>query len=173
MDNIYPSGQCTYWVYQEVGFIQPYGNLGNAKDWPATARTKGLPEGTTPQVEVPVCFQPGVDGAGGYGHVAKVVSLDGNGGWTQSEMDFPNAGVVTTRHIGSVAPGVSFIYPPSGETELSSTEFTQLQTELDQQKQDYQSNITRLQQEFDNLRTDTQSEIQQLQTEINALKGSS
>lgn len=70
----------------------------------------GLHVGTAPALNAIAVFQPGVQGAGGYGHVAhvNVVSLDG----VHFGMDETNVwglGVVDLR-MASAGPGVEFIY---------------------------------------------------------------
>lgn len=102
--NPYPWGQCTWGVWQILGGNMPTYS-GNAGDWVAYANS-GLAVGTI------AVFPPGVDGAGGFGHVGVVTSVSG-GSFTISEANFntpvPN-GAITSRTIPSAA-GVSFIRP--------------------------------------------------------------
>jgi surface antigen len=51
------------------------GWFGNASNWAANARALGIPVDTSPTVGSIAQFPPGVDGAGGGGHVAYVLSV--------------------------------------------------------------------------------------------------
>lgn len=114
MSNIYEFGQCTYWMYAWATWIQPYGNLGNARDWANNAAAKGLSVGTTPAVGAIAVLQPGVDGASVYGHVCGVLSFTSTV-LTVTEMDWPTGSTDTSPHTHAMAPGISFIYPPGGD----------------------------------------------------------
>jgi len=101
--NPYPAGQCTAFVWQY--FHDNYGKtiqtyMGNAGDWVVYANS-GAAAGTI------AVFPPGVQGAGGVGHVAVVTSVSGST-MTVIEGNF-NGGWGTTR-VCSTA-GVSFIRP--------------------------------------------------------------
>lgn len=110
--NPYPGvGQCTWYCAEQLPFIAQLGNLGDAHSWPGNAAAKGMMVNATPEVGSVACYPPGIDGAGGFGHVAVVTDVSGGSYWVE-EQDFPRAGVTTTRHIGSVSPGVLFIHPP-------------------------------------------------------------
>lgn len=52
--------------------------LGNARDWARNAAARGMRVTSTPHVGATVVFQPGVQGAGGGGHVAHVVAVYGS-----------------------------------------------------------------------------------------------
>ncbi|GBG97530.1 CHAP domain-containing protein [Lactococcus termiticola] len=100
--NPYPWGQCTWGVWQILGGNMPTYS-GNAADWVAYANS-GLAVGTI------AVFPPGVDGAGGFGHVGVVTSVSGNS-FTVSESNFNGGlGIISSRTIPSTA-GVSFIRP--------------------------------------------------------------
>ncbi|MDR0297643.1 MAG: CHAP domain-containing protein [Streptococcaceae bacterium] len=98
--NPYPAGQCTAFVYDYFGGIPNYS--GNAGDWVAYANS-GLAVNTI------VVFPPGVDGAGGVGHVAAVTKVNSDGSFEIIEGNYAG-GWGTTRHIASAA-GLSFIRP--------------------------------------------------------------
>ncbi|MBT1161769.1 CHAP domain-containing protein [Bifidobacterium sp. SO1] len=86
--NAYPYGQCTWWAYKrrhELGL--PTGSrFGNARDWPANARSLGYWTDSTPRRYAAVVFQPGQEGADpAYGHVAIVEQVHKDGSITISE----------------------------------------------------------------------------------------
>jgi surface antigen len=105
-------GYCTWYAqYRQMG--ERLLNLGNAWQWAYNAPAHGLRVGTTPAVGATVVFQPGVEGAGGSGHVAHVEAVYGGGWFLISEMNMMwnggGWGRVSYRY-GLVEPGVSFIY---------------------------------------------------------------
>jgi surface antigen len=61
---------------QLTGHYVPW--LGNANEWASQARAYGWRVSSTPTVPSIVAFDPYVDGAGGYGHVGVVTSINGN-----------------------------------------------------------------------------------------------
>jgi len=107
--NRFYSGQCTWWaanVRPDIGAAVS----GNAANWTWAAQNAGLKTGTLPAKGAIVVYQPGVQGAWYAGHVARVLSVSPDGvNFTVDEMNFPWAGVVTSRtsHTGQ---GVTFIY---------------------------------------------------------------
>lgn len=106
--NAYPFGECTYGA--EALAHDNLNGLGNARDWLANARARGLPTGTTPRVGATVTFQPGVQGASWLGHVGHVVALGANGAFEMEAMnDDAGFGRYAYRwvHVGA---GVAFIY---------------------------------------------------------------
>lgn len=108
----YPFGQCTWFAAYSGG-----GNLtwlGNAEDWLANARDRGMATGTTPRVGATVVFQSGVQGSSSLGHVAHVVAVYGNSGWFKvEEMNFElnggGWGRVSYRYAHT-GYGTAFIY---------------------------------------------------------------
>jgi hypothetical protein len=105
-------GQCTWWAQHE----RPDENLrdmGNARYWAGNAPRRGLRVGRVPVRGATVVFQPGVQGAGGAGHVAHVMVLYPDGWFLVSEMNaYVNGGGwgrVSYRYV-HVGWGVSFIY---------------------------------------------------------------
>ena len=91
----YPYGQCTYFVYTK----RPVGQWNDARDWTWQAQRDGWSTGSTP-----------VAGAIGQknNHVVYVESVNSNGTFNLSEMNYQTAGVVTHRTVSS--SGWSFIY---------------------------------------------------------------
>ncbi len=100
--NHFTYGYCTWYVANRR-YIPWY---GNAIEWWPNARAYGFAEGSAPQVGAVM-----VTRESGYGHVAYVESVNGDGSWTVSEMNYAGWGVVTRRTIrpGQV-PLVGFIY---------------------------------------------------------------
>jgi surface antigen len=80
-------GQCTWWA-QSKRRDENLRRMGDARYWAANAPTRGYHVGTTPRVGATVVFQPGVQGAGGAGHVAHVEAVYAHGWFLVSEMNF-------------------------------------------------------------------------------------
>ncbi len=106
-------GVCTWWAWYMRRDEPQLGTLGMADNWINAARADGMSVGYAPAVGATVVFQPGVQGAGGSGHVAHVEQLLGGGWFIISEMNFYWNGGGWARvdyryvHAGS---GVEFIY---------------------------------------------------------------
>ena len=95
-------GWCTWYVSTKR--YVPW--MGNAIEWFSNAHAMGFPEGQTPKVGAIM-----VTRESGYGHVAYVESVDGDGGFTVSEMNYKGFGVVDQRHFNSNPSFlVGFIY---------------------------------------------------------------
>lgn len=92
--NLYTTGQCTYYAFDrraELG--KPIGSLwGNASNWAYSANQAGFNVDRTPEVGAVFQSGPGQNGAGAYGHVGVVESINSNGSVTVSEMNW-NGGV--------------------------------------------------------------------------------
>jgi surface antigen len=105
----YPGGWCTWYAWYRAPALT---GLGNAWQWAANARARGLPVSSVPQVGATAVFQPGVQGAGGGGHVAHVEAVLGGGWLLVSEMNFAwnggGFGLVDYRYVHT-GPGVLFI----------------------------------------------------------------
>lgn len=106
-------GQCTWWAATRR-LDENFWGLGTyAYQWAFNARARGFRTGTTPVVGASVVFQPGVDGASRWGHVAHVVAVYSGGWFLVSEMNFYwNGGGwdrVSFRYV-HVGAGVSFLY---------------------------------------------------------------
>ena len=105
-------GVCTWYAWYRHQ-SEPLMRLGNAAQWAYNAGSYGLRTGSTPAVGATAVFQPGVEGAGGGGHVAVVEQVLGGGWFIVSEMNFGLNGGGWGRidwRYAYVAPGVSFIY---------------------------------------------------------------
>lgn len=105
-------GQCTWWAQYERR-DENLMHMGNAQYWASGAASRGYTVSTTPRTGATVVFQPGVQGAGGAGHVAHVVKVYPDNWFLVSEMNFywngGGWGRVDYRfaHAGA---GVQFIY---------------------------------------------------------------
>jgi len=108
-------GQCTYWAnmryYQLTGHQVAW--IGNAYQWEAGAASAGWIVSSTPHVPSIIVLQPGVQLAGGYGHVAVVESILRPGVVHTSNWNW--AGYWgTTTYVDFTYPmsGVSFVWHP-------------------------------------------------------------
>jgi len=105
-------GVCTWYAWDRHQG-EPLMQLGNAAAWAWNAPKYGLRTGTTPVVGATAVFQPGVEGAGGGGHVAHVEVVLGGGWFIVSEMNFGLNGGGWGRvdwRYAYVTSGVTFIY---------------------------------------------------------------
>jgi LysM repeat protein len=100
--NRFPYGYCTWYVYNR----KPVPWLGNAWEWFGQAQRYGWATGQAPKVGAIM-----VTWESSFGHVAYVESVNGDGSWTVSEMNFRGWGIVDMRtiHPGGV-PLIGFIY---------------------------------------------------------------
>lgn len=111
--NQFTPGQCTYWADYEyhrlTGYAIPWS--GNAADWPTNASAFGWIISSTPHVPSIIALQPGVQGAGGAGHVAVVEKINADGSIATTNWNVRGWGVFSweTYYPG---PGVSFIWHP-------------------------------------------------------------
>lgn len=112
----YPHGQCTWYAWlkrQDLPWFS--GESGNARNWYTSAQRHGIPTGTVPVAGSIVVFQPGQDGAGGYGHVAYVEAVSGSS-ITISEANYHGAHVRETIEGVAIeiqtisSSGLHFIY---------------------------------------------------------------
>lgn len=113
--NYYPGGQCTWYAEQEAAQYTGLWlkSFGNAMYWAGNAAASGWAVAATPRIGSVIVFQPGVDGAGGVGHVAFVTNYyPSTGRVVISEMNFAGLGHVDTRTItnGINNPGIRYIY---------------------------------------------------------------
>lgn len=114
--NSFPFGQCTYWAdsryHQLTGFYVPW--RGNANAWAYAAAASGWIVSSTPHVPSIIVLGGGVQGAGGYGHVAVVERINSDGSVYTSNMNWYSAG--GWGRVGYVTfrpgPGVSFVWHP-------------------------------------------------------------
>ena len=114
--NRFAFGQCTYWANMRyhalTGYWVPW--LGNAYQWAYGASASGWIVSSKPHVPSIVVLQPGVQGAGYYGHVAIVERINSDGSVYTSDYNwYSNGGwdilSYVTFYPGS---GVSFVWHP-------------------------------------------------------------
>ncbi|MDN6900736.1 CHAP domain-containing protein [Oenococcus sicerae] len=98
--NSYYYGQCTWYVKNMLGWV-PNG-LGNASQWASAAAADGFTVNNTPTVGSVVVFQAGQAWAGGYGHVAVVTGVNGDGSIRITEGNFAGRSS-NTRTVTSAA----------------------------------------------------------------------
>ena len=105
----FPRGECTWWASLKRPDLWPAVN-GNAGDWLRAAQRHRIPTGSTPAVGAIAVFFPYVGGAGGYGHVAYVEAVHGDGTIRISEYNY--GGYHVGPHYRTISPrSVSgFIY---------------------------------------------------------------
>ncbi|GCE04763.1 peptidase M23 [Dictyobacter aurantiacus] len=110
--NIFPYGQCTWWAdnryHQLTGIYVPWMTNSDAYLWTQRARQYHWNVSSTPHVGDIMQLDPGIQGAGSYGHVGVVESIDGKGRFTASQMNWNGVGVMTKSQF-SVGAGVHFI----------------------------------------------------------------
>jgi hypothetical protein len=80
-------GQCTWWAQYERQ-DENLRHMGNAQYWANGAAGRGYAVSSVPKPNTTVVFQPGVQGAGGAGHVAHVIAVYPGGWFLVSEMNF-------------------------------------------------------------------------------------
>ncbi len=107
--NGYDYGWCTWHAAnrrREIGRPLPT-NLGNAITWYSLAQRGGVPTGTVPQAGAALWHA----NIGGLGHVAFVESVNPDGSFLVSDMNYPTWGVVTYRTVpASDLSNYRFIY---------------------------------------------------------------
>ena len=109
-------GQCTYWAnmryHQTTGHWIPW--LGNAYQWAYQAPAYGWTLSTTPNPHGAsiMVFSPYAEGAGAYGHVAVVESVNNDGSVTTSNWNWGGAWATLSYRTFYPGPGVSFIWYP-------------------------------------------------------------
>ena len=114
--NRFAFGQCTYWAnmryHQLTGLWVPW--LGNAYQWSYGAAASGWVVSSMPKVPSIIVLQPGVQGAGGYGHVAVVERINSDGSVYTSNMNwYSNGGWDIVSYVTFTrGPGVSFVSHP-------------------------------------------------------------
>lgn len=105
-------GQCTWWSqYKKQN--ENLTHMGSAMYWAAGAAARGYRTGSTPAAGATAVFQPGVQGAGGDGHVAHVEAVYPGGWFLISEMNFYANGGGWGRvdyRYAHAGWGVTFIY---------------------------------------------------------------
>lgn len=97
-NNLYTSGQCTYYAFSKRPDI---GNTwGNANNWANAAAQSGYTVNNNPSAGAILQST-----AGGYGHVAYVDKVNSDGSIQVSEMNYQGVGIVSSRTISASAAG--------------------------------------------------------------------
>jgi hypothetical protein len=104
----YTFGNCTYYVATRFPNIYPY--LGNAKDWIGNAKKQGYQVLSKPAPDTIVVYGPG-NGYSALGHVAVVDSVNSNGTFNVSEMNYKGFDLIDNR-VSTMAGVIGFIVPP-------------------------------------------------------------
>jgi len=102
--NGFAYGNCTWWVAQK----RPIPWRGDAWQWWANARLSGYSEGGVPVPGAVAVFKAG--GWSAAGHVAFVETVNPDGSFVVSEMNWGRWGVVDVRTVSSLGDVVGFIY---------------------------------------------------------------
>lgn len=107
-DNRYDYGYCTWYAFNRRAALgKPIGGMwGNASSWASLARGSGFLVNNTPSVGA-VMQTP--YGAGGYGHVAVVESVNGDGSVLVSEMNYAGWNRKSSRTL-SASEAASYNY---------------------------------------------------------------
>lgn len=111
----YVWGNCTYFVAKSLSWVP--GGLGNAADWLANAKRKGLTISSTAAPGDVVVYGPGHGYDPQYGHVAVVKSVvpHSNGArFIVEEMNYKGLNIVDTRQ-STMAGVAGFIQPPGSK----------------------------------------------------------
>ena len=110
-------GQCTYWAdlryHQLTGYWVPWS--GDAYAWAAGASASGWIVSRTPHVPSIIVLAPGVQGAGGFGHVAVVERINSDGSVYVSTWNWYAGGGGwgrTSYWTFFPGPGVTFVWHP-------------------------------------------------------------
>lgn len=108
-------GQCTYWADLRYNALTGHyvDWIGNAYQWYYGAKSSpGWIVSSTPHVPSIIVLQPGVEGAGGYGHVAVVERINSDGSVYASNMNwYANGGWDRVSYwTFTPGPGVVFVW---------------------------------------------------------------
>src|SRR5699024_1180322 len=111
--NVFPAGECVWYAFDKRTQLgKGVGQWGNASNWASAARSEGYSVNNTPSVGAIMQTNANSNGAGGYGHVAIVDSVNSDGSIVVSEMNWGgNGGSVSTRTLSPMqAASHSFIH---------------------------------------------------------------
>lgn len=105
-DNRYDYGYCTWYAFNRRAALgKPIGGMwGNASSWASLARASGFSVNNTPSVGA---VMQTAYGAGGYGHVAVVESVNSDGSVLVSEMNYAGWNRKSSRTL-SAAEALSY-----------------------------------------------------------------
>ena len=106
--NAYAFGNCTYYVATRYPNIYPY--LGNALDWIPNAKKQGYKTLSSPAPDTIAVYGAG-NGYSSLGHVAVVESVNSDGSFQVSEMNYTGFDVTDSRR-STMKGVVGFIVPP-------------------------------------------------------------
>ena len=109
-------GQCTYWADYEYHHLTGYWVdwIGNAYQWASGASAAGWIVSSTPHVPSIIVLQPGVQGAGYFGHVAVVERINSDGSVFTTNMNWYDGGGWDRESVWTFrpGPGVLFLWHP-------------------------------------------------------------
>ncbi len=107
-------GQCTDWANRRYEALTSHWVpwLGNANQWAQGAYNYNWVVSSKPIVPSIIVLQAGVQGAGWYGHVAVVESINADGSVVTSDYNWAGNFAVETFVTFSPGAGVSFVYHP-------------------------------------------------------------
>lgn len=108
--NGYTSGNCTWYVKDQLSWV-PNG-WGNAAEWWSRSAAAGFSTCSQAFQGAIAVWGPGIDPPQGFGHVAVVTSVQPDGSFVVSEMNWQGLGKVDTRTVKSRSNLLGFIYPP-------------------------------------------------------------
>ncbi|HLG75546.1 MAG TPA: CHAP domain-containing protein [Ktedonobacteraceae bacterium] len=111
----WPLGECTYWANLRYHALTGYWVtwIGNAYQWAEGARLAGWNVSSSPHIPSIVVLMPGVEGAGGYGHVAVAEKLVNSTTVYASNMNWYASGGgwdIVSYYDFTAGPGVYFIW---------------------------------------------------------------
>jgi len=118
----YAYGNCTYYVATRYPNIYPY--LGNAKDWIGNAKKQGYTVLKKPVPDSIAVYGPG-NGYSALGHVAVVDSVNADGTFNVTEMNYRGYDVIDNR-ISSMRGVIGFIIPPGSTYGANASSFAQV-----------------------------------------------
>jgi surface antigen len=104
----YAFGNCTYYVAERFPNIYPW--LGNALNWVTSAKKQGYTVLSSPVPDTVVVYGSG-NGYSSLGHVAVVDSVNADGSFMVSEMNYTGYDVVDQRR-STMRGVIGFIVPP-------------------------------------------------------------
>ncbi len=112
--NVFPYPSCTWWADQRYhqlhGIFVPWHTQADAWQWTSRAYQYGWHVSRSPVIGAIINLQPGVQGAGGLGHVAVVERILSNGHVIASNMSWGAYPYAVTNVEFTPGPGVTFIW---------------------------------------------------------------
>jgi surface antigen len=108
----YPYGECTYYVASQYTVLQKTACLGNACQWWPAAQQNGWWTSQTPYVGGVMVMNCSTPGSNGDGHVAIVKTVNSDGTFVVSEMNWTAFGQIDSRTVTSMSHVLGFFSPP-------------------------------------------------------------